>query len=108
MPEVLRTVDFVAPDDRVIFRTCEREQSRVVFQMNLTKSLRPSLNMCSSWLSLLSYWSLGMQHCAWKSVFLADTTSLLVCGAEDRTRAAHMPGNLRCIVSPCCGQAYIK
>ncbi|XP_048211240.1 tRNA-dihydrouridine(20) synthase [NAD(P)+]-like isoform X2 [Perognathus longimembris pacificus] len=26
--EVLNTVDFVAPDDRVVFRTCEREQSR--------------------------------------------------------------------------------
>uniref|UniRef100_A0A673UKU5 Dihydrouridine synthase 2 n=1 Tax=Suricata suricatta TaxID=37032 RepID=A0A673UKU5_SURSU len=31
--EVLSTVDFVAPDDRVVFRTCKREQSRVVFQM---------------------------------------------------------------------------
>ncbi|KAL6093498.1 hypothetical protein STEG23_004988 [Scotinomys teguina] len=31
--EVLSTVDFVAPDDRVVFRTCEREQNRVVFQM---------------------------------------------------------------------------
>ncbi|XP_072672026.1 tRNA-dihydrouridine(20) synthase [NAD(P)+]-like isoform X5 [Canis lupus baileyi] len=31
--EVLSTVDFVAPDERVVFRTCEREQSRVVFQM---------------------------------------------------------------------------
>lgn len=31
--EVLSTVDFVAPDDRVVFRTCEREQCRVVFQM---------------------------------------------------------------------------
>ncbi|XP_034033016.1 tRNA-dihydrouridine(20) synthase [NAD(P)+]-like [Thalassophryne amazonica] len=30
---VLETVDFVAPDDRVIFRTCEREKDRVVFQM---------------------------------------------------------------------------
>ncbi|KAL6092694.1 hypothetical protein STEG23_029645, partial [Scotinomys teguina] len=30
---VLSTVDFVAPDDRVVFRTCEREQNRVVFQM---------------------------------------------------------------------------
>uniref|UniRef100_UPI0024446BAF tRNA-dihydrouridine(20) synthase [NAD(P)+]-like isoform X2 n=1 Tax=Nyctereutes procyonoides TaxID=34880 RepID=UPI0024446BAF len=26
--EVLSTVDFVAPDDRVVFRTCEREQSK--------------------------------------------------------------------------------
>ena len=33
LAEVLSTVDFVAPDDRVVFRTCEREQSRVVFQM---------------------------------------------------------------------------
>ncbi|XP_056138080.1 tRNA-dihydrouridine(20) synthase [NAD(P)+]-like [Lampris incognitus] len=31
--EVLGTVDFVAPDDRVMFRTCEREKDRVVFQM---------------------------------------------------------------------------
>uniref|UniRef100_A0A2K6KE99 Dihydrouridine synthase 2 n=2 Tax=Rhinopithecus TaxID=542827 RepID=A0A2K6KE99_RHIBE len=31
--EVLSTVDFVAPDDRVVFRTCEREHNRVVFQM---------------------------------------------------------------------------
>uniref|UniRef100_A0A2K6TVT7 Dihydrouridine synthase 2 n=1 Tax=Saimiri boliviensis boliviensis TaxID=39432 RepID=A0A2K6TVT7_SAIBB len=31
--EVLSTVDFVAPDDRVVFRTCQREQNRVVFQM---------------------------------------------------------------------------
>ncbi|XP_072242606.1 tRNA-dihydrouridine(20) synthase [NAD(P)+]-like [Leuresthes tenuis] len=31
--EMLETVDFVAPDDRVMFRTCEREKDRVVFQM---------------------------------------------------------------------------
>ncbi|KAM6973735.1 tRNA-dihydrouridine(20) synthase [NAD(P)+]-like isoform 2-T2 [Aplochiton taeniatus] len=31
--EVLETVDFVAPDERVIFRTCEKEKDRVVFQM---------------------------------------------------------------------------
>uniref|UniRef100_A0A665TA72 DRBM domain-containing protein n=1 Tax=Echeneis naucrates TaxID=173247 RepID=A0A665TA72_ECHNA len=31
--DVLQTVDFVAPDDRVMFRTCEREKDRVVFQM---------------------------------------------------------------------------
>uniref|UniRef100_UPI0009B315AF tRNA-dihydrouridine(20) synthase [NAD(P)+]-like n=1 Tax=Monopterus albus TaxID=43700 RepID=UPI0009B315AF len=31
--EVLQTVDFVAPDDRVMFRTCDREKDRVVFQM---------------------------------------------------------------------------
>ncbi|XP_041650800.1 tRNA-dihydrouridine(20) synthase [NAD(P)+]-like [Cheilinus undulatus] len=31
--EVLQTVDFVAPDERVMFRTCERETDRVVFQM---------------------------------------------------------------------------
>ncbi|XP_075884877.1 tRNA-dihydrouridine(20) synthase [NAD(P)+]-like isoform X2 [Nelusetta ayraudi] len=31
--DVLGTVDFVAPDDRVMFRTCEREKDRVVFQM---------------------------------------------------------------------------
>lgn len=31
--EVLDTVDFIAPDDRVMFRTCEREKDKVVFQM---------------------------------------------------------------------------
>ncbi|KAI1235434.1 hypothetical protein IHE44_0002297 [Lamprotornis superbus] len=31
--EVLETVDFVAPNERVVFRTCERERERVVFQM---------------------------------------------------------------------------
>ncbi|XP_069495814.1 tRNA-dihydrouridine(20) synthase [NAD(P)+]-like isoform X2 [Ambystoma mexicanum] len=31
--EVLETVDFVAPNERVIFRTCEREKNHVVFQM---------------------------------------------------------------------------
>uniref|UniRef100_A0AAQ4QUZ9 DRBM domain-containing protein n=1 Tax=Gasterosteus aculeatus aculeatus TaxID=481459 RepID=A0AAQ4QUZ9_GASAC len=31
--DVLETVDFVAPDERVMFRTCEREKGRVVFQM---------------------------------------------------------------------------
>ncbi|XP_073328977.1 tRNA-dihydrouridine(20) synthase [NAD(P)+]-like [Pagrus major] len=31
--DVLETVDFVAPDDRVMFRTCEREKDRVIFQM---------------------------------------------------------------------------
>ncbi|XP_063333615.1 tRNA-dihydrouridine(20) synthase [NAD(P)+]-like isoform X2 [Pelmatolapia mariae] len=31
--DVLETVDFVAPDDRVMFRTCEREKGKVVFQM---------------------------------------------------------------------------
>ncbi|XP_057889986.1 tRNA-dihydrouridine(20) synthase [NAD(P)+]-like isoform X2 [Melospiza georgiana] len=31
--EVLETVDFVAPNDRVVFRTCEREREHVVFQM---------------------------------------------------------------------------
>ncbi|NWU09340.1 DUS2L synthase, partial [Cephalopterus ornatus] len=31
--EVLETVDFVAPNERVVFRTCERERQRVVFQM---------------------------------------------------------------------------
>ncbi|TRY85926.1 hypothetical protein DNTS_011937, partial [Danionella cerebrum] len=31
--ELLETVDFVAPDERVMFRTCKREKERVVFQM---------------------------------------------------------------------------
>ncbi|XP_059986529.1 tRNA-dihydrouridine(20) synthase [NAD(P)+]-like isoform X4 [Lagenorhynchus albirostris] len=38
--EALSTVDFVAPDDRVVFRTCEREQSRVVFQMGTSDAER--------------------------------------------------------------------
>ncbi|KAM4767508.1 tRNA-dihydrouridine(20) synthase [NAD(P)+]-like isoform 2-T2 [Cyanocitta cristata] len=31
--EVLETVDFVAPNERVVFRTCERERQHVIFQM---------------------------------------------------------------------------
>ncbi|XP_020844957.1 tRNA-dihydrouridine(20) synthase [NAD(P)+]-like isoform X1 [Phascolarctos cinereus] len=31
--EVLDTIDFVAPNERVVFRTCDREQNKVVFQM---------------------------------------------------------------------------
>ncbi|XP_075433069.1 tRNA-dihydrouridine(20) synthase [NAD(P)+]-like isoform X2 [Ascaphus truei] len=31
--DVLQTVDFVAPNERVVFQTCEREKSHVVFQM---------------------------------------------------------------------------
>ncbi|XP_040536951.2 tRNA-dihydrouridine(20) synthase [NAD(P)+]-like isoform X5 [Gallus gallus] len=31
--EILETVDFVAPNERVVFRTCERERHRVIFQM---------------------------------------------------------------------------
>ncbi|KAM7058209.1 tRNA-dihydrouridine(20) synthase [NAD(P)+]-like isoform 5-T5 [Molossus nigricans] len=38
--EVLSTVDFVAPDDRVVFRTCKREQNRVVFQMGTSDAER--------------------------------------------------------------------
>ncbi|XP_028333466.1 tRNA-dihydrouridine(20) synthase [NAD(P)+]-like isoform X2 [Physeter macrocephalus] len=38
--EALSTVDFVAPDNRVVFRTCEREQSRVVFQMGTSDAER--------------------------------------------------------------------
>ncbi|XP_049642449.1 tRNA-dihydrouridine(20) synthase [NAD(P)+]-like [Suncus etruscus] len=38
--EVLSTIDFVAPDERVVFRTCEREQSKVVFQMGTSDAER--------------------------------------------------------------------
>ncbi|XP_069821997.1 tRNA-dihydrouridine(20) synthase [NAD(P)+]-like isoform X2 [Dendropsophus ebraccatus] len=31
--EVLQTVDYIAPTERVIFQTCEREKDQVVFQM---------------------------------------------------------------------------
>ncbi|XP_057184836.1 tRNA-dihydrouridine(20) synthase [NAD(P)+]-like [Triplophysa rosa] len=31
--DVLETVDFIAPDERVMFRTCRKEKDRVVFQM---------------------------------------------------------------------------
>uniref|UniRef100_A0A3P8SZ30 DUS-like FMN-binding domain-containing protein n=1 Tax=Amphiprion percula TaxID=161767 RepID=A0A3P8SZ30_AMPPE len=39
--EVLETVDFVAPDDRVMFRTCKREKDRVVFQMVRQETFEP-------------------------------------------------------------------
>ncbi|XP_017555542.1 tRNA-dihydrouridine(20) synthase [NAD(P)+]-like isoform X2 [Pygocentrus nattereri] len=31
--DVLETVDFIGPDERVMFRTCSKEKDRVVFQM---------------------------------------------------------------------------
>ncbi|XP_077166211.1 tRNA-dihydrouridine(20) synthase [NAD(P)+]-like [Paroedura picta] len=38
--EVLETVDFVAPNERVVFRTCEREKDSVVFQMGTADAER--------------------------------------------------------------------
>ena len=32
-PAILETVDFVLPDGMCVFRTCEEERERVVFQM---------------------------------------------------------------------------
>ncbi|XP_054856830.1 tRNA-dihydrouridine(20) synthase [NAD(P)+]-like isoform X2 [Eublepharis macularius] len=38
--EVLGTVDFVAPNDRVVFRTCAKEKDSVVFQMGTADAER--------------------------------------------------------------------
>ncbi|XP_048371641.1 tRNA-dihydrouridine(20) synthase [NAD(P)+]-like isoform X2 [Sphaerodactylus townsendi] len=38
--EVLETVDFVAPNERVVFRTCETEKDSVVFQMGTADAER--------------------------------------------------------------------
>uniref|UniRef100_A0A8D0DIJ2 Dihydrouridine synthase 2 n=1 Tax=Salvator merianae TaxID=96440 RepID=A0A8D0DIJ2_SALMN len=38
--EVLGSVDFVAPNERVVFRTCEREKNCVVFQMGTADAER--------------------------------------------------------------------
>ncbi|XP_038628672.1 tRNA-dihydrouridine(20) synthase [NAD(P)+]-like isoform X2 [Tachyglossus aculeatus] len=38
--EVLNTIDFVAPNERIIFRTCERERDHVVFQMGTADAER--------------------------------------------------------------------
>ncbi|XP_045149582.1 tRNA-dihydrouridine(20) synthase [NAD(P)+]-like isoform X2 [Echinops telfairi] len=38
--EVLSTVDFVAPDGRVVFRTCARERNQVVFQLGTSDAER--------------------------------------------------------------------
>ncbi|XP_072374384.1 galanin receptor type 1b isoform X2 [Scyliorhinus torazame] len=38
--EVLDTIDYVASDERVIFRTCEREKNHVVFQMGTADAER--------------------------------------------------------------------
>uniref|UniRef100_UPI00254141F8 tRNA-dihydrouridine(20) synthase [NAD(P)+]-like n=1 Tax=Euleptes europaea TaxID=460621 RepID=UPI00254141F8 len=38
--EVLGTVDFVTPNERVVFRTCEREKDSVVFQMGTADAER--------------------------------------------------------------------
>ncbi|XP_043937984.1 tRNA-dihydrouridine(20) synthase [NAD(P)+]-like isoform X2 [Protopterus annectens] len=38
--DVLETVDFVAPDERVVFRTCKKEKDFVVFQMGTADAER--------------------------------------------------------------------
>ncbi|KAM8945588.1 tRNA-dihydrouridine(20) synthase [NAD(P)+]-like [Pelodytes ibericus] len=38
--EVLQTVDFVTPTERVVFQTCEKEKDRVVFQMGTADAER--------------------------------------------------------------------
>ncbi|XP_048461638.1 tRNA-dihydrouridine(20) synthase [NAD(P)+]-like isoform X4 [Rhincodon typus] len=38
--DVLDTIDYVATDERVIFRTCEREKNHVVFQMGTADAQR--------------------------------------------------------------------
>ncbi|XP_068115949.1 tRNA-dihydrouridine(20) synthase [NAD(P)+]-like [Hyperolius riggenbachi] len=38
--EVLQTVDYVSPTERVVFQTCERERGRVVFQMGTADAER--------------------------------------------------------------------
>ncbi|XP_053305544.1 tRNA-dihydrouridine(20) synthase [NAD(P)+]-like [Spea bombifrons] len=38
--EVLQTVDYVAPTERVVFQTCEKERDRVVFQMGTADAER--------------------------------------------------------------------
>ncbi|XP_019361289.1 PREDICTED: tRNA-dihydrouridine(20) synthase [NAD(P)+]-like [Gavialis gangeticus] len=38
--DILGTVDFVAPNERVVFRTCERERDSVVFQMGSADAAR--------------------------------------------------------------------
>uniref|UniRef100_A0A4W3KFW1 Dihydrouridine synthase 2 n=1 Tax=Callorhinchus milii TaxID=7868 RepID=A0A4W3KFW1_CALMI len=38
--EVLNTIDYVATDDRVVFRTCEKERNHVVFQMGTADAQR--------------------------------------------------------------------
>ncbi|XP_062922891.1 tRNA-dihydrouridine(20) synthase [NAD(P)+]-like isoform X3 [Mobula hypostoma] len=38
--EALDTIDYVATDDRVVFRTCEREKNHVVFQMGTADAQR--------------------------------------------------------------------
>ncbi|XP_059848786.1 tRNA-dihydrouridine(20) synthase [NAD(P)+]-like isoform X2 [Hypanus sabinus] len=38
--EALETIDYVAADDRVVFRTCEREKNHVVFQMGTADAQR--------------------------------------------------------------------
>ncbi|NXE62528.1 DUS2L synthase, partial [Calcarius ornatus] len=56
--EVLETVDFVAPNDRVVFRTCERERERVVFQMGSADAER-ALAVAKLVFSLFSQGGMG-------------------------------------------------
>ncbi len=47
--DVLGTVDFVAPGERVMFRTCSKEEGRVVFQMVSISTSSLYLNCVSDW-----------------------------------------------------------
>lgn len=58
--DVLQTVDFVAPDDRVMFRTCEREKDQVVFQM--VKADSPPVGFLSAELRPVSFSSFSLGH----------------------------------------------
>lgn len=73
--EVLSTVDFVAPDDRVVFRTCEREQSKVVFQM-----VRDPVVKCHAKAHPLPRWSL------WHVWVAVHTVASRILGWNDSCR----------------------
>uniref|UniRef100_A0A3B3U8V0 tRNA-dihydrouridine(20) synthase [NAD(P)+]-like n=1 Tax=Poecilia latipinna TaxID=48699 RepID=A0A3B3U8V0_9TELE len=63
--DVLETVDFVAPDERVMFRTCEREKDRVVFQMVRPNITAPAINPVSimHWLPFSADQHAGLKLC---------------------------------------------
>lgn len=63
--DVLETVDFVAPDERVMFRTCEREKDSVVFQMVRPNITAPAINPVGimQWLPFSADQDAGLKLC---------------------------------------------
>lgn len=76
--DVLETVDFVAPDDRVMFRTCEREKGNVVFQMvRLEAYKRENVEKQNYFIGFVLVVCYGNDKSDWSSAEMGHRVSLV-------------------------------